>query len=126
MIWLLLLLVGTGVKCGSPLCDLCRALRQVSSLVLRRNSGDTPWPSYERLADSEGGFSGDLVAGVAVMCKVRQLGENRRDVELLEVALEGPAVGHLLAGGNSRGSHPRQQKPFGKATLKLLTTISIK
>ena len=76
------------MKCGSPLYDLCRALRQVSSLVLRRNSGDAPWSSYERLADSEGGLSGDLVAGVAVLCEVGPLGEIRRDVELLELALE--------------------------------------
>ena len=117
MIWLRLLLVCTGVKYGSPLCDLCRALCHVSSLVLRRNSCVAPWSSYERLADGEGGLRGELVPGVAVLREVGPFGEIRREVEPQEVALEGPAVGHLLAAGDSRGSHPRQQKPFGKATL---------
>ena len=36
---------------------------------------------------------------------------------VLEVALERPAVGHLLAAGDPRLRYPRQHEPFGRTAL---------
>ena len=72
MIWLWFLLVGAGDRVG-------------------------PWSSYERLADSEGGARDELLPGVAVLREDCPLGEVRREVEPLEVALQGPACGCAFA-----------------------------
>ena len=75
---------------------MCRRLSSgvtlMSPLGLRTNG----------LPIAKGGFvRGELLPGVAVLRELCPLGEIRREVEPQEVAHEGPAVGHLLAAGDS-------------------------
>ena len=102
-----MLLIGVGVEGSLPLRDLGGALRHVSSPVLRCQPGVAPWSPYERLADGERGMSDEFVPGRAVLRECGPFGEGRREVEVLEVAFEGPAESHLLAAGDARCPHPR-------------------
>ena len=43
----------------------------------------------------------------AVLRECGPFGEGRRDIEVFEVAFEGPAESHLLAAGDERCPHPR-------------------
>jgi hypothetical protein len=45
------------------------------------------------------------------------LGEHRRKVEVVQVALKRPAVGHLLAAGDARLSDPGEHEALGEAIL---------
>ena len=52
-----------------------------------------------------------------------QFGEDKfrsvrvRKSDVLEVSLEGPAEGHLLAAGDARLLYPREHETFGEAAL---------
>ena len=88
--------VVVGVEDRPPLGDLGCALRHRPALVLRSHPGVAPWLPHEGLADGEGGRSHELVPPGAVLRQVCPLGEHRREVEVVQVALERPAVGPFL------------------------------
>ena len=53
----------------------------------------------------------------AVLRQVFPLGEHRREVEVVQVALKRPAVGHLLAAGDTGLSYPGEHEGHGEAVL---------
>jgi hypothetical protein len=96
---ILLLQEGHGVEEGVALLGFSSALREESLLVLQRRPVFTPGLPHVRLIDIEGGI-------------VRV-----RETDVLEVALERPAVGHLLPAGDPWLPYPRQHEPFGRGVL---------
>jgi len=84
----------------SALC--CAMRRHFSSGVTLVASG----LSSERLTDLEWGMGHALVPARAVLREAGPLGECQREVKALEVPLEGPALGHLLAASDARGRYP--------------------
>ena len=73
MISLWLMLVGVCAKCGSAICKICRTLRHVPALLLRRRPGAAPSSSPERRFDSEGELRVELVPGNVVVREGGQL-----------------------------------------------------
>ena len=117
MYYLFSSVAAVGVEDRPPFGDLGCALRHRPAFVLRSHPGVAPWLPHEGLANGEGGRSHELVPPGAVLRQVCPLGKHRREVEVVEVALERPAVGHLLAAGDSRLRHPRQHEPFRRTIL---------
>ena len=91
MYYLFSSVVVVGVEDRPPLGDLSRALRHRPALVLWGHPGVAPWLPHEGLANGEGGRGHELVPPGAVLRQVCPLGEHRREVEVVEVALERPA-----------------------------------
>ena len=112
-----------GIEEGTALCDFCSALRHEPPPVCRRHPGVAPGRPYVRLANVEWPFGHKLAPPRAVLREGGPFGEGERGAvcaclsKVLEVALERPAVGHLLAAGDSGLWHPRQHEPFRRAVL---------
>ena len=63
------------------------ALRRRPTLVLRDHPGVPPWLPHDGFANGEEGF-GELLLPGAVLRQVYPLGEHRREIEVVQVALE--------------------------------------
>ena len=109
--------VVVGIEDRPPLGDLGRALRHRPTLVLRGHPGVPPWLPHEGLANGEGGLGRKLVPPGAVLRQVCPFGEHRREIEVVQVALKRPAVGHLLAAGDAGLSDPGEHEALGEAVL---------
>ena len=76
-----------------------------------------------RLADIEVGLRHERVPPCAVLCEGGSIGEGERraarvlEANMLEVAIERPAVSHLLSARDTWLPHPRQHEPFGCVIL---------
>ena len=120
---ILLLQKGRGVEEGVALLGFSSALREESLLVLQRHPVFTPGLPHVRLIDIEGGLRHAHAPPRAVLCEGGPLGEGKRravrvrETDVLEVALERPAVGHLLPASDPWLSYPRQHEPFGRGVL---------
>ena len=93
------------------------ALFRQALLVLRGHPGVAPWLSHEGLTKFEGGLGHELVPPGAVLRQGSPIRECRREVEVGQVALKRPAVGHFLAASDSRLRDPREHEALGKAVL---------
>ncbi len=120
---ILLLQKGRGVEEGVALLGFSSALREESLLVLQRHPVFTPGLPHVRLIDIEGGHRHAHAPPRAVLCEGGPLGEGKRravrvrETDVLEVAPERPAVGHLLAASDPWLPYPRQHEPFGRGVL---------
>jgi len=83
---------AVGVEGRPPFGDLGCALRHRLALVLRRHPGVAPWLPHERRVNGEGGRGHKFLSPGAVLRQVRPLGEDRRNVEVVQVALKRPAL----------------------------------
>ena len=99
--------MGGGVEIGLSLCGLGRAARLVLTFLLRCPPGVAPGAPHERLADVERGLGYAPAQVVAVLFDGVPVGVVGRRARALEVALERPAVGHLLPPSDARLLHPR-------------------
>ena len=106
--------VVVGVEDRPPLGDLGCALHHRPALVFRSHPGVAPWLPHEGLANGEGGRGHELVPPGAVLRQVCPLGEHRREVEVVQVALERPAVGHLLTAGDAGLLDPGEHEALGE------------
>ena len=92
---------------GAALLGFGGALREEVPLVLRRHPGVTPGLPHMRLADIEGVLRHERAPPCTILCEGGPLGEGERqavrvlEANILEVALERPAISHLLS---ARGS----------------------
>ena len=89
-------------------------VREEAPLVLRRHLGVTPGLPHMRLADIEGGLRHERAPRYTALCEGGLLGEGERravrvrEANVLEVALERPAISHLLSARDTWLPHPRQ------------------
>ena len=129
--------LGSGRRCGdrgieesTALCDFGGALRHEPPPVCRRHPGVAPGRPHVGLADVEGPLGHKLASPRAVLREGGQFGEGEcgavraRLSKVLEVALERPAVGHLLVAGDSGLWHPRQHEQRLKLRASLSLTLS--
>ena len=95
-----------GIEEGTALCDFGSALHHEPPPVCRRHPGVEPGRPRERLSDVEGPFGQKLAPPRAVLREGGPFGEGERGAvrarlsKVLEVALDRPAVGNLLAAGD--------------------------
>jgi len=111
-----LLLLASKAACSLAI-SAARCATAWRLLVLRSHPGAAPWLPHEGLANGEGGRGYELVPPGAVLCQVCRLGEHRREIEVVQVALERPAVGHLLAAGDAGLSYSGKHEALGEAVL---------
>ena len=106
-----------GVEDRPPFSDLGCALRHRPAPVLRSQPGVAPWLPHEGHANGEGGRGHDLLPPGAVLRQACPLGELRREVEVVQVALKRPALGHRLAAGDAGLFDPGGHEAHGEVVL---------
>ena len=109
--------VDGGVEIRPPPSDLGRTLFSQALLVLRGHPGVASWLSHEGLTKFEGGLGHELAPPSAVLRLGSLFGEGRREVEVSQMALKRPAVGHFLAAGDARLRDPREHEARGETVL---------
>lgn len=95
-----------------PLGDLDRALFSQALLVLRGHPGVAPWLSHEGLSKFKGGLGHELSSPGAVLHLGSPSREGRWEIEVGQVTLKRPPVGHFLAAGDAGLRDPRKRVWF--------------
>ena len=106
-----------GVEVRPPLGDLDRTLLSQALLVLRGHPGVASWLSHEGLPKFEGRLGHELAPPGAVLRQGSPFREGRWEVEVGQVTLKRPPVGHFLAAGDAGLRDPRKHQALGETVL---------
>jgi hypothetical protein len=96
-----------GVEVRSPFGNLDRSLCSEVLLVLLGHPGVASWLSHVEHKKFEGGLGHELAPPGVVLRHWSPFDEGRREVEMGQVALKRPAIGHFLA-----AEHEAQERQF--------------